>query len=186
MSVIHVYKVWPSFFGAILIGDKTFEVRKDDRDPAPLVGDWLELREYEPGHERYTDRLVRVKVSYVLRDSEHFPFPGHIVIGFENPNVQRLEAELAEVRTVQGAWHSVFGSSQLTHASDNFESTKRRAELAEAALKAATEKILLMESVIESVKPQGIEDDKDWPLSRMIRVEDALAALKAQTNGRKA
>lgn len=84
MSVrVHELKVWPRFFGAILDGSKTFELRRNDRDFQ--VGDELHLREWSPNainpekslgqlgpRERgwWTGREVKRRVSYVLNASE--------------------------------------------------------------------------------------------------------------------
>jgi hypothetical protein len=79
----HKLKTWPEFFKAILAGDKTFEIRKDDR--GFKVGDTLRLLEFDSGrdphcprHEyiladerctcsnaHFTGRECRVKVSYL-------------------------------------------------------------------------------------------------------------------------
>jgi hypothetical protein len=67
----HELKTRPEFFQAIERGDKTFEVRKNDR--GFQRGDTLHLREWDPnktapgrpaGH--YTGNAFTVKVTYVL------------------------------------------------------------------------------------------------------------------------
>lgn len=65
--MIHELKITPEYFDAILSGDKTFEVRRDDRPYA--VNDGLCLREYK-GHG-YTGRELACKVSYVMRDCNY-------------------------------------------------------------------------------------------------------------------
>jgi hypothetical protein len=65
---VHDLKVLPEFFNAVFIGDKTFEVRRNDR--GFKVGDVLNLREYELGGERYTGRALRMTVSYILEGAE--------------------------------------------------------------------------------------------------------------------
>lgn len=42
----HDLKCWPKYYEYVASGDKTFEVRRNDRDFR--VGDTLLLREYEP------------------------------------------------------------------------------------------------------------------------------------------
>lgn len=62
---LHHLKSWPEFFEPVLEGEKTFELRRNDRDYK--VGDHLVLREYEPGEDRYTGRELVKRVSYVMR-----------------------------------------------------------------------------------------------------------------------
>lgn len=60
----HDLKLWPQFFPALARGEKTFEIRKNDRNFQ--VGDGLRLREWDPVEERYTGREVQAEISYVL------------------------------------------------------------------------------------------------------------------------
>lgn len=83
----HELKCWPAFFQAILDGDKTFEVRKNDR--GFQKGDVLRLREYDPTTSyvypsgRYTGRDLLMVVGYVLSG-----FPGiqdgYVVMGLRD------------------------------------------------------------------------------------------------------
>lgn len=59
----HELKILPKWFAAVESGDKTFEVRRDDRPFQP--GDRLLLREHDG--ERYTGRECLVEVPFVLR-----------------------------------------------------------------------------------------------------------------------
>lgn len=59
-SKLHVLKCWPKFFKAIVSGEKTFELRKNDRDFR--VEDTLLLMEYDPETKEYTGEQVRVCV----------------------------------------------------------------------------------------------------------------------------
>ncbi len=61
----HELKTWPEFFSALVSGEKTAEIRKDDRPFA--VGDILWLREWCPKINRYTGHEARFKVLSVLR-----------------------------------------------------------------------------------------------------------------------
>jgi len=69
---VHELKCWPEFFDAIERGDKTFEVRRDDR--GFCVGDTLWLREWlrvarvvdGQAEGDYTGRDLRRRVTYVL------------------------------------------------------------------------------------------------------------------------
>ena len=81
--MIHELKVWPQFFGALESGDKTFEVRKDDR---PYKGgDVLRLRCWN-GSEGYTGFEVFAKVTYIFRGIDCPQFgvqPGYAVLGIK-------------------------------------------------------------------------------------------------------
>ncbi len=63
----HARKIWPRFAGAILRGEKAFELRQEDRarfEP----GDVLELLEWCPQVEKYSGLVLRFGVASVLRD----------------------------------------------------------------------------------------------------------------------
>lgn len=64
----HELKCWPEFFAPILSGEKTFELRKNDRDYQ--VGDLLHLREWDPGTKQYSGSEIRKRIAYML---EHRP-----------------------------------------------------------------------------------------------------------------
>jgi len=81
----HELKTWPEYFNAVLIHDKTFEIRKNDRDFK--VGDALKLREFEPDEAdlenggKYTDRYLLLKISYMT----DFGQPeGQVVLGLHD------------------------------------------------------------------------------------------------------
>lgn len=65
LAVEHELKTWPEFFAAIRAGAKRHEVRRFDRDYR--VGDVLVLREYEPGSDRYTGEVERVRITYMTQ-----------------------------------------------------------------------------------------------------------------------
>ena len=60
----HELKIWPDFYFAILSGEKTFEIRKDDR--CFRAGDILKLKEWNPSFKRYTGREIEKVVTYIL------------------------------------------------------------------------------------------------------------------------
>ena len=60
---VHDLKVDAEFFPALLSGEKTFELRCDDR--GYRAGDYLVLHEWTKGHG-YTGRELRKKVTYLL------------------------------------------------------------------------------------------------------------------------
>lgn len=61
----HDLKTWPEFFQAIVLGHKTFEIRKDDRNFSE--GDALHLLEWEPNKGAYTGRECYVRVTYLTK-----------------------------------------------------------------------------------------------------------------------
>ena len=63
--MVHDLKTWPVYFRRVFSGDKTFEVRKDDRDFQ--IGDFLNLKEYNPDTNEYTGKSVSVYITYILR-----------------------------------------------------------------------------------------------------------------------
>lgn len=79
---IHELKCWPEFYASLLSGDKTFELRKDDR--GYRVGDALWLREWRrltvaPQTGAYTGREMWKAVTYVL--SGWGLEPGYVCLG---------------------------------------------------------------------------------------------------------
>lgn len=77
MPNIHELKTWPEYFQAVWNNEKTFEVRKNDRDYK--VGDKLVLREYDPT-SGYTGSGLVVHVTYIL-DNPTFVKEGHVIMG---------------------------------------------------------------------------------------------------------
>lgn len=65
MNVEHECKILPEHFNNILAGLKSFEVRKDDREPPYMAGESLLLREWDEGI--YTGRWIKADISLVLR-----------------------------------------------------------------------------------------------------------------------
>jgi len=61
---VHELRCWPEFFAPLLSGEKTAELRYNDRDYQ--VGDILLLREWEPKGEVYTGRECKRVVTHVL------------------------------------------------------------------------------------------------------------------------
>lgn len=61
---IHELKIWPKFFEDVAFNRRPLEVRKNDRDYQ--VGDFLQLREFDPGTEEYTGKQVYKQVIHVF------------------------------------------------------------------------------------------------------------------------
>ena len=101
MANSHALKTLPIYFDAALRGDKTFEVRKNDRDFQ--TGDTLILKEWDPTRVEpydyfkpptaqppapvspgaFTGREITATASYILHDTwGQFGLErGHVVIG---------------------------------------------------------------------------------------------------------
>lgn len=70
----HSLKILPQYFDAVVSGNKTFEIRENDREFSK--GDYLALNEWEQtssvgGH--YTGRSCIVFVDYILYGAEGIP-----------------------------------------------------------------------------------------------------------------
>ena len=75
---IHHLKCWPEWFRFIRNGEKTAELRLDDRHFQ--VGDTLVLRGWDPTTEVYTGHTEEVRyVTHVLRDHPGLT-PGYVML----------------------------------------------------------------------------------------------------------
>lgn len=79
-KVTHALKTWPPYFEAIRRGEKTFEVRRNDRDFR--LGDKLLLLEFGPLSSLFSGREIKVEIKYILTGEEFGISPGFSVIGF--------------------------------------------------------------------------------------------------------
>jgi len=87
----HDLKTWPDFFAALWRGEKTFELRKDDREFQ--AGDTLLLREWSKAGG-YTGRAIRADVTYLLGGSWPGLMPGYVVMGlFQLMRFDKYEAK---------------------------------------------------------------------------------------------
>lgn len=82
----HDLKTWPEFFEAMLSGEKTFELRKDDR--GFVTGDILLLREWNPATKEYSGRELTRKVTWLLGHRAEAGcaatfglLPGYVIMG---------------------------------------------------------------------------------------------------------
>lgn len=60
----HELKILAEFFAPVVSGEKTFELREDDR--GFRAGDVLVLREWNPRTKEYTGRALRRRVTYLV------------------------------------------------------------------------------------------------------------------------
>lgn len=67
--MIHELKILPEYFADILSGEKTFEIRKNDK--LYQKGDMLALNEYT--QDGYTGRCAMVEITYILENTSLLP-----------------------------------------------------------------------------------------------------------------
>lgn len=75
----HELKCWPEFWKYMLTGEKSFEVRKNDRNFQ--VWDRLILKEWNPESEQYTGNIIVREISYVLHGGQLGIEDGYCVLG---------------------------------------------------------------------------------------------------------
>jgi ASC-1-like (ASCH) protein len=59
----HKLKIQNEYFEAVCSGEKSFEIRKNDRDFK--VGDTLILQEFLPISKQYTGRVIEKEITYI-------------------------------------------------------------------------------------------------------------------------
>lgn len=68
----HVVRSWCHLFEAMVSGEKTHDLRRNDRHYQ--VGDTLDLQEYDIRFGRPTGRSLRMQITYITgRDEGHHP-----------------------------------------------------------------------------------------------------------------
>ncbi|MCI8604961.1 MAG: DUF3850 domain-containing protein [Ruminiclostridium sp.] len=77
--MLHKLKIRPKFFKAVISGEKTFEIRRNDRNFK--VGDRIELKEYSK-KSGFTGRSAMFDITYVMTDTE-FVKKGFAVLGIK-------------------------------------------------------------------------------------------------------
>lgn len=76
----HALKVYPDYFKALWCGDKTFEIRKNDRSPGYEERDEIVLQENEDGgDDGYTGREIEGLITYLTTYEQK---PGYVVFSF--------------------------------------------------------------------------------------------------------
>ena len=78
MTKVHQLKTWPEFFRHIQSGNKTFEIRVNDRDFQ--VGDILHLQEWDPEIRTYTGKMVSRRITYM---TNWFQPNGYVVMALK-------------------------------------------------------------------------------------------------------
>ena len=75
---VHELKIKTEYAIAVARGEKTFEIRKNDRNFKE--GDTLVMREYENGE--YLDIAILAEITYVLNDFEGLQ-DGYVALGIK-------------------------------------------------------------------------------------------------------
>ncbi len=89
MTVVHDLKTWPVYFDAVKRGEKTFEVRRDDRgfqkgdtvrllrtrEDDPLVVEYHYKRGAGPVH------VLEREITWILTGGQFGIEPGYVVLG---------------------------------------------------------------------------------------------------------
>ncbi len=75
---IHKIKTWPKYYNDVLLGAKTFEVRKNDR--AYKVGEYITLEEWDNDNGIYTGRALSRRIKYILDGGQFGIKKGYIVM----------------------------------------------------------------------------------------------------------
>ena len=79
--MVHTLKTWIEYFEEVLMGHKTFEIRKNDRDFK--VGDMLILREWDNSKEIFTGRSIAVNVIYILKGGSFGLEDGFVIMSIK-------------------------------------------------------------------------------------------------------
>lgn len=77
----HILKTHEIPLLEIVVGNKTFEVRKNDRDYK--AGDKLKLRAVDKSNGQYTGKEALVRVGYMLKGGQYGIEPGHVVMAIK-------------------------------------------------------------------------------------------------------
>ena len=100
--MIHELKILPEYFEPVIKGEKTFEIRVNDRDFK--MGDYLALNEYWDG--KYTGRSCMVYVDYILDDSFLLPV-GMVAMSIKPCALIRTRDQNAEMIAAPPYWFTV-------------------------------------------------------------------------------
>lgn len=91
----HNLKCWPEYFGLILRGRKTFELRRNDRDFK--IGDTVELNEWEPEYEQYTGRRIIFSIIGILHGGRFGLEEGYCILSFHYDLISAYDHKGAKI-----------------------------------------------------------------------------------------
>ena len=80
--IIHELKILPEYYLEVLNGNKTFEVRKADRDYR--VGDTLSLQQLDVETQRLFGSPLYVRVTYILKGGQFGIDNDYVVMGIRH------------------------------------------------------------------------------------------------------
>jgi hypothetical protein len=80
---VHQLKTIEPYFSAVKSGDKTFEVRKFDRDFQ--VGDFLMLTFYNPKTNQLGESIIK-RITYMLTDQPYVP-EGYVILAIADDEI---------------------------------------------------------------------------------------------------
>ena len=87
-QIEHFLRIHPKYFKAVASGDKTAELRYNDRDF--LVGDTITIQEYDLAIEGgYTGKEQYLEITHILTHKD-FPQglqPGYVLLSFKNQTI---------------------------------------------------------------------------------------------------
>lgn len=76
MNKCHDLKILRKYFNDVLLGTKTFEIRKNDRNFE--IGDYINLREWDPDKQEYTGGHLVKQICYM---TDYQQKDGYVVLG---------------------------------------------------------------------------------------------------------
>jgi len=115
MATTHDLKCWPQHFAAVRRGEKTFEIRRNDR--AFAVGDQILLREFSPADTTYTGQTETRLITFLLSEEEFGLVHGFVVIGFGHvPQLGDVVPSENLTRDQLIKWHEKAASSAALRA----------------------------------------------------------------------
>lgn len=79
IRTLHQLKILPRYYKKVGSGEKTFEIRKDDR--GFKVGDLLELCEFEDG--QYTGNSYLTEITYIHYGGEYGLEEGYCILSIK-------------------------------------------------------------------------------------------------------
>lgn len=94
----HVLKAHSHHFARVWDGDKTFEIRADDRVPRFAEGDRVYLVEWDPDRDAELPRWVATRIACIVRGPAHGLAAGHAVLGLD-PSILACSGRFSESGT---------------------------------------------------------------------------------------